>query len=563
MKKIYRLLFTILLFLSFSKVVLAYNDIKSIKMDIYVDNTGTAHIKEEWIASLDRGTEGYKPYYNLGSSEIENFKVNMDGKYFTTLNNWDIDATFQNKSYKAGLNYGSDKVELCFGISDYGKHTYVMEYDITNFVVSLNDAQMIYWQLIPYDLSDKPESIYIKVYSDFLYEDTYDVWGYGYGGNNNGYAYIYDGYIEMSKDGALNSDEYVVLLAKFPEGTFSTNYKIDEDFSYYLDMANEGVDENQNKNDYQNYPIYTTNNKFIINFVPLWIIFCTIGMIAEIIIASTPKFGTKKIIFPKNKTKLKDAPYFRDIPCEKDIFKAYWIAGQYKLIKNKNDFLGAILLKWLKDGVIENVVVTKKKKEEKALKLIDSTSLNEKENELYQMMYDASKDGVLEKYEFESWCEDHYRKILNWFDRVVDDETNKLVQEGLLEKYKKSYYVKDKIQEYAYEMAGLKKFLKDFSNIKDREAIEVKLWEYYLIYAQIFGIAKEVAKEFREMYPDVITEDYYNDIIFIHTISYNGVNSASTAKSRAESYSSGGGGFSSSGGGGGSFGGGGGGGGFR
>ena len=42
------------------------NDIKKITMDIYVDNMGNAHIKEEWTATLDTGTEGYKPYYNLG-----------------------------------------------------------------------------------------------------------------------------------------------------------------------------------------------------------------------------------------------------------------------------------------------------------------------------------------------------------------------------------------------------------------------------------------------------------------------------------------------------------------
>ncbi len=560
MKKIYRLLFIIVLFLSFNKIVFAYNDIKSIKMDIYVDNVGTAHVKEEWVANLDKGTEGYKPYYNLGSSKIENFKVSMNGKDFTTLNDWNIDASFASKSYKAGLHKINNGYELCFGISNYGKNTYIMEYDITNFVVELNDAQMIYWQLIPYDLSDKPENVYIKVYSDFAYKDDYDVWGYGYGGNQDGYAYIYDGYIEMSKDSALNSNEYMVLLAKFPKKTFKLSTVINEDFSYYLDMASEGATTYYERG-FLSKIIKNIGNVFIIiiNFLPYILSFG----IAIFVANNINNFGTRKIILPKNGKKLKDVPYFRDIPCEKNTFKAYWVAGQYKLIKNKTDFLGAILLKWLKDDVIENVVVTKKKKEEKALKLKDSSSLNIFEQELYQMMYEASEDGILEKHEFESWCQDNYKKILNWFNKVIDNETNIFVEEGLIEKNKNKYYVKDKIQEYAYEMTGLKKFLKEFSNIKDKEAIEVKLWEYYLIYAQIFGIAKEVAKEFKLMYPDIITDDYYNDIIFLHTISYNGVHAASAAKSRAESYSSGGGGFSSGGGGGGSFGGGGGGGGFR
>ena len=124
------------------------------------------------------------------------------------------------------------------------------------------------------------------------------------------------------------------------------------------------------------------------------------------------------------------------------------------------------------------------------------------------------------------------------------------------------------MMEEAEHMAGLKKFLKEFSMIDTREPIEVNLWNEYLMYAQIFGIAKEVADQFKKLYPEVIQdmERYgytYSDIYFIHHITTDGMKSASVAKQRAESYSSGGGGFSSGGGGGGSFGGGGGGGGFR
>ena len=36
-------------------------------------------------------------------------------------------------------------------------------------------------------------------------------------------------------------------------------------------------------------------------------------------------------------------------------------------------------------------------------------------------------------------------------------------------------------------MLKLKKFLNEFSRIKERQVIEVKLWKEYLIFAQIFG----------------------------------------------------------------------------
>ena len=550
--------FMLVIFFAFKANVWA-NDIKKITMDIYVDGNGNANIIEEWTAVLTSGTEGYKPYYNLGKSEITNYKVAMNGMYYTTLDYWDIDASFDNKKYKAGINEVNGGYELCFGITEYGSNVYRMEYTITNFVSQVADADMIYWQLIPYDLSDKPDYVYIKIYSDFAYSDDLDVWGYG---NAGGYAYVYNGVIELVHEDSLDSNEYMTVLVKFPKGTFKTDSVLDNDFDTYYDMAENGATHYNDKTTFKD--IIFGIISFISSFLPVLII-----ILIAIFNGNKSSYGTKKVKFAKNAKKLKDVMYFRDIPCNKDIFRAYWVACQYDLVKNKTDFLGAILLKWLKNGNIENTTVISKvlKKESRAVKFISSDGMNEREIELYDMMVTASKDGILEKNEFSNWCKNHYKKILNWFNYSIDDITLKLAEEGLIEKQTKTfgttYIVDEKMKETALQMAGLKKFLNEFSNIKDRESIEVKLWEEYLMYAQIFGIAKKVAKEFKNLYPDIITDEYYNDVIFIHTISYDGVSAATTAKSRAESYSAGGGGFSSGGGGGGSFGGGGGGGGFR
>ena len=118
MKKI---IFTLVLFLVPS-IILA-NEISNIDMNIYVDNNGTAHVTEEWTAELNEGTEGYKPYYGLGESEISNFKVSMNGTEYTYNSNYNINASFDEKKYTNGFNYVNDGVELCFGITKYGKNT--------------------------------------------------------------------------------------------------------------------------------------------------------------------------------------------------------------------------------------------------------------------------------------------------------------------------------------------------------------------------------------------------------------------------------------------------------
>lgn len=574
MKKIFKFISIAILLFIFPLVVKA-NSISKIDMDIYVDESGTAHVTETWSANLNQGTEGYKPYYNLGNAKISNFKVSENGKTYTYNDYWNTNDSFDKKAYKNGINYISDGLELCWGISSYGYHNYVLTYDIEGFVASIDDADMIYWTLIPYELSSKPDDVHIKIHTDNYLSDSVPVWGYG---NYGGTAYVYDGYIEMNSEGALESNEYMTILVKFDKGMFNTSNILNEDFDYYHDMAEEGTTKYKK----------STGSKFIGFLITLFNILIQVIVWGSIIFAISKtaknagnRVGTKTFNFgPQGKVLPKDIPNYRDIPFNKDIYRTFWIAEGYKLNKNKTDFLGAILLKWLKEQKISIKKIEAgfiKKKEETAIDLTKEVTFNETlEQDLYNMMKEASKDGILESKEFEKWCDNNYSKILSWFDKVIDNETNKLINEGKITVTEKTtfkvfkskeYAVDPSMKEEAIKLKGLKNFLEEFSRIDDKEAIEVNMWEYYLIYAQILGIADKVAKQFKKLYPEIIDNPElgytYTDIMFIHMVSHSGMRSATTSQQRAQSYSSGGGGFSSGGGGGGSFGGGGGGGGFR
>lgn len=538
-------------------------------MDIYLDSSGNAHVEETWYATLSNGTEGYKPYYNLGESTIQDFKVLMDGEPFTYQSLWNTNGDFDSKAYKNGINYISNGVELCWGISDYGYHEYELQYTITNFVANLTDADMIYWTLIPYELSSKPGNVEIKIHADQPFEDSLDVWGYG---NYGGLAYVSDGAIYMSSDGVLESNEYMTLLVKFPQNTFSTQNVLDHDFNYYLNMANEGAKKYEPSlwdKFVEILPLILVGLIFIFTFAVIFF--------SSIKLSDTVLLGIKRIYLPKNKKLPKDLPYFREIPCQGKLEEAYWVTSLYSMNKRKNDVLGSYLLKWIRDEyitvqkVIKDGILKDKEEQHLILKPIQEVQLSDTEKRLYDMLLSASKDGILEPKEFEKWCKDHYEEFFDWFDDLLDSVSLKYQQENkLFETSYKKYGMKiqnltinDSIMEDAKQLKGLKNFLNDFSNIKDRSAIEVNLWQEYLMYAQMFGIAEKVAKEFKRLYPDVVTDTSYDTIIFVHTMSYHSYSSANSARSRAQSYSAGGGGFSAGGGGGGSFGGGGGGGGFR
>ena len=195
MKKIYKiLLFTVIfIFFIFIRNVNA-NTFNSIKMDIYIDKTGNAQVTEVWDYTATQNTENYHIYKNIGNSKFTNFSVKDETKAYTTIPVWNVKSSFENKAYKCGIQNTTEGVELCWGISSYGKHTYTVNYTITNFVSELTDSQMIYWTLIPYEFSEPIGRAYIKIYSDFDYEIDTPVWGYG---NYGGTCYVYDGYIEM------------------------------------------------------------------------------------------------------------------------------------------------------------------------------------------------------------------------------------------------------------------------------------------------------------------------------------------------------------------------------
>lgn len=542
-----------LLVMSISKEVHA-NSIQSISMDIYVDSNGDAKVTETWNCNVNQGTEVYHPYYNLGNSKITNLNVSDKNRNYTSLVEWNTSGTLNSKAYKCGINSLDNGVELCWGISNYGNNTYKVTYNISNFVSELTDAQMIYWTLIPYDFSNAIGKVDIIIHADKYFQDTIDVWGFG---NYGGLCYVSDGKIHMQSDGTLEQSEYMTILAKFPKGTFNVSNVLNRDFNHYYMMAEEGSTK-YNKPQKSIFSYIADFFLFIISIGP----FLLAGIITIFVaINANHKYGFKYGEYGKKIPR--DVEYWRDIPCEGNLFKAYYIAYNYGLIKKKTDILGAIILKWLKDGVIrtENREGGKVfKREDTVILLGENSNLqfdDSRETELFHMMYVASKDGILENKEFEKWCRDSYTRILNWFDDILEKQRINLVNEDLIiaEENKGIFGLKYTatlgLKEEALKVAGLKRYLLDYTLIMEREAIEVELFESYLIFAQILGIADQVAKQFKKLYPDIIEQSNYQSYDNIYYINYcasRGVSSANSARAAAESYSSGGGGFSSGGG---------------
>ena len=547
------LLFMLILF---APIWVYADHIYNIDMDIYLEEDGTANITEVWDVQADSGTEWYKQLYNLGTEELSNFKVSMDGRDLQ-YKLWNVDESLSAKSGYYGINYVSEGLELCFGKGDMNRHKFTLNYTLSNFITNTSDSQVLYQTLFPNVTLD---NFTVTVSSFYEFPDTLDVWGYGY----QGLAYVEDGKIKMTNDGYTVRNDYVVLLAKFPSATFKTdNYNGDfGSFDDVLNKANEGTfeyDYGTKQSAWQK--ILNILSGLVHMIIPLGII----GFAASAAMKSGYGYKDNKTIDKKN------VPMFRDIPCNKDIYYANTLIFLNNFDYNETNIFGAIILKWLRQGKIafKNETTGIFNKETSMIDLtLNPTFDLPIEQELFDIMYKASEDGYLESRELEKWAKKHYEKFLGIFNRIKDQKINELKSNNHIyhrvnkEECKKKNVMDDMIYKDSQELYGLKKFLKEFSDMQNKEAIEVKLWDEYLMFAYLFGMADKVAKQFKNLYPEIVREMEANNLdygtfVYINNISTRSVHAASAARQAAESYSSGGGGFSSGGGGGGSFGGGG------
>ena len=390
MKKI---LFLIVTFICGVNICYASNHIYSIDSSIYIDEEGTATIKEVWNVAGSNGTEWYKAMYNLGNSKISDFTVSMDGVDLT-YKNWDTHETLNEKKGFYGINYTSSGPELCFGKYDYKKHTFTLNYKISNFIFNVSDAQVIYFKFIDTlsDVTFDDFSITISTYYDL--PDTTDVWGYGY----NGYAYVSDGKIHLSNKDLMEKN-YVVLLAKFPIDTFKTinSYSKYSDFSSILSKADEGTFEYD----------YDSSDKIDFFFKILMFLIYIIPLIPFLSIfkhVKNTKFGyVDNKVINKNNTN-----FYRDIPCGKDIYYANALARLNSWSNSDTNILGAIFLKWIKNGTVSIIKDGKSVK----LQLNGINTPNHLEKKFYDMVYKASIDGILEKNELKKYASKNYSSFI-------------------------------------------------------------------------------------------------------------------------------------------------------
>lgn len=542
------LISAVIAFIPVSFSAFASNNVSEIDVSAIIQNDGSARITQNWHGSFNEGTENYIPI-RTGDIGISDLKVSDSSGEYTFLNDWDIDADFDAKKRKCGINKTEDGVELCFGITQYGENSYTIEYTVTDFIKSYSDYDGTNFMLINPNMSTFPTDGKIDIELENgtpLSAENAAIWAFGFDGE----VVFRDGHVSAYTSSALDGDNSMIVMLQLNKGIIAPSAEIPQSFEDVKSTAFDG-------SDYGDYDSCSDDNtsilEYIIGFFILFVIFAAVLLIPAYFIRRRAEI----------KSFYRGANYFRDVPNHGDITVSYFLARNFGVSWNDSFIIGTLMLSMINKGFLEpetteSIGMFGKTKQSVNLRLCGEPD-TEIEKKLYSILSAAAgKDGILQEKELENYA---YR-VPNSVPGLIDSaklsgETAFSANGGFIfGAGKRIKDLSDTGKQELAELMGLKKYLEDFSLIAERGIEETVIWKDYLVYATLFGIADKVILQLKKVYPDKLPEiENYSQTVFIAHSYYRSMQNASE-RARQEERTSGLGGSASIGGGGGFSGGG-------
>lgn len=606
-------------FLCNNKVYAGNLELKNLNYDVKLNEDGTANVTEIWDISIKNTNTLFKTF------EIDTSKYTKINDVLVTETTKGESKKFKeiytekyhvNKDCFYALINSNRKFEIAWGVNEdntSARRTFEINYTIVDAIKNYNDCSEFYWQFISTQSNIPANKVtgIITLPTSVTNINDLKVWAHGplngnikRGSNNT---------IEFSVEN-LNRNTMLEVRVATPTYIFkeNDNISVTPKLDSILYQEQVWADEANEKRQKQLEEQKRTTLIITVVMISLNIVGILIGITL-----------IKKI--KKYKDELKNAPnikpmtqltYYRDIPNEKTTpaqaaFLYYFKNSNFSI--HLSNIISATMLDLCMKKYLTFEIVPNKKNEVKICLQngIEKELLAKDEKVIYEMLEKVSKNGQFTMKDFEKYCKNHASTFMEKYNKIEpyakeELEKQELYDKKLIKQYNKYIafgvgYIVLAIfsipcmlfsiipaiicSVYSFRIAkryntltqtganekeqwkGLKKYMEDFSMMKEKEVPELILWEKYLVYATAFGISEKVLKQLKVIYPQLLDENYMNShgYNYLYWMTYrnmsnnfiHSINKSITNTYNTINYSSGGGsggGFS----GGGGFGGGGG-----
>ena len=485
--------------------VLAVNHVPEMELEVALRPDGSAYITQTWYADADEGTEFYLERWDSGYLTITDFSVSDEKGPFTFVENWDVKASFAEKARKCGIVETDKGVELCWGISQYGQNRYTVEYILHDLVGAYSDADGFNHCFLN-DMSTFPTDVTLTILNQDgtpLTDSGCDIWAFGY----DGQIQFENGVIRAWSETPLKQGDYMTIMVRFEKGVLSPLRSADGSFEAVKERAFKGSD-------------YDNSSTSI---DPLTLILGLLSLPAFILIFAVAVFIDTTINRAKLNKRMKKVNYFRDIPNKGNLNLTYYLGLSCDLFDD-DTLLGAYLLRLISQGCLEPV--TENPEDETAcLRLSHSPKSGDTyDNTLYSILEAAAgADGTLQPSELEAYCKQNEAPLVSFLTSCRKDSEQSILR---LDCFKKpdgdglKNFTPAGLEQLD-EILGLKRFLLDFSLIQERGIQDAVLWQDYMVYAMLLGIADTVTSQIKAHYPAALPQVERYEVYLGYSRHYN------------------------------------------
>lgn len=516
-------------------------------LNIYVElmDNGDARITEVRRMSIDdEGTECYIVMGFMNGSRVHNLQVSDEtGTEYENIGEWDVDASRSRKAGKCGIVTKSDGYELCWGLGNEGERTYTVSYIVTKLVRAYDDADGFNFMFVAQDI--KPAAQHAEI--TFTREDGGEIpqelvkmWAFRYDGD----IQWHDGAVVAETARAMQGSEAMIVMLRFEKDFLHPEQVESGSFEQLKDRAFEGSSYSSDDMDFET-------------------IFWILIIAALIFISPFVIVGYFGYVWWNRHKANENLLWFRGLPYKGSLKQSYEVLDAYSWFSYSNkNLISALVLKLISIGALrieEHLVqpsgfrkMTGAKPQMKQLLAIKELHTDENTPDrfilkrLYSIFAEAAgDDDLLQPNELRSYIKNHPNSIEIFLTNI---KNNRSISQC------------NKDMKNVREVLGMQLFLKDFTLANERHVTELGLWKDYLVYAELFGIAKQVRKDMMKANPEYMNMDevyrQLNDTDVLPAITYATLAGIGDVHSASSSGSSGGGGWASFSGGGGFSGGG-------
>lgn len=461
----------------------AGSDVDSLRIKMSLQDDGSAVVTETWrIDVSDDITEWYLVADNMGRMIISDLHVKDEtGNEYINEGEWNVNRSRAGKAGRCGLVTKPDGYEICWGVGSSGPHLYTVSYLLTGLVKGHKDMDGFNHMFVARELGSSPQSVVLTISrpgQDFTTENT-KVWAFGFRGE----IHVEDGAVVARTTEPFTRRSALIAMVGFEKGLFHPSLYESRTFDEVRQTAMEGSDYREPDDDGGDF------------WFGLFV-----GLGAMLSVFASVKYISKTVRRKKELLggRMKDVQWYRDAPQNGNLVRSsnILLAFSGNSMQERQNLIAAYITRLFYRGAFE--IVPQPGKSNPLMKIKDleiegaedSYSDAGLEAELYSFIKEAAGDDcLLQRHELKRWADSHGKRLYSWGQRALNGTAT-------------IWTIKP---EEARQVFGLRRYLKDFTLIKDRGVVEVKLWNNYLIFASLYGIADQLMKDFRKVCPEYFT----------------------------------------------------------